>query len=335
MAYITTDNLTVIMAEMTDYCNAACPLCQRYDWNLNLSETVNKNHTTLQFVKERIGNNIIAQLDKWMCQGTYGDATMNPETVEIFSYLREVNPNIKIEMWSNGGARDAQFWQRMAELKVNVIFGIDGLEDTNHLYRRNVKWAHLIRNVKSFIDNGGKATWSFLIFKHNQHQVQTAKQLSKEIGFTHFESNFSERWQDFNSAGEYRDIETITVDDYKLEKPEQPKDFIKHTGDVVLSKNTMNQEKDDFLSKKIQCDSCLPKKKQIYLRANGYVSPCCFLGDVEVNEPKNIINDYKQINLNYTSLQEILDGEFFFDLYQGINGSEKRLRGCYNMCGVD
>ena len=55
MAYITTDNLTVIMAEMTDYCNAACPLCQRYDWNLNLSETVNKNHTTLQFVKERIG----------------------------------------------------------------------------------------------------------------------------------------------------------------------------------------------------------------------------------------------------------------------------------------
>ena len=43
MAYITTDNLTVIMAEMTDYCNAACPLCQRYDWNLNLSETVNKS----------------------------------------------------------------------------------------------------------------------------------------------------------------------------------------------------------------------------------------------------------------------------------------------------
>ena len=29
------------------------------------------------------------------------------------------------------------------------------------------------------------------------------------------------------------------------------------------------------------------------------------------------------------------DGEFFFDLYQGINGSEKRLRSCYNMCGVN
>ena len=99
-----------------------------------MSETVNKYHTTLQFVKERIGNNIIAQLDKWMCQGTYGDATMNPETVQIFSYLREVNPNIRIEMWTNGGARDIEFWKRMAKLKVNVIFGIDGLEDTNHIY---------------------------------------------------------------------------------------------------------------------------------------------------------------------------------------------------------
>ena len=29
MPYITTNNLTHIMAEMTDYCNAACPMCNR------------------------------------------------------------------------------------------------------------------------------------------------------------------------------------------------------------------------------------------------------------------------------------------------------------------
>ena len=51
-----------------------------------------------------------------------------------------MNPNIKIEMWTNGGARDTVFWKRMAQLKVHVIFGIDGLEDTNHLYRKNAKW---------------------------------------------------------------------------------------------------------------------------------------------------------------------------------------------------
>ena len=89
MSYITTDNLTNIMAEMTDYCNAACPMCNRFDWGLNLIKGVNAHHTTLEFVKQRIGDEIISRLEGWTCQGTYGDASMNPETIDIFKYLRE------------------------------------------------------------------------------------------------------------------------------------------------------------------------------------------------------------------------------------------------------
>ena len=86
MSYITIDNLTNIMAEMTDYCNAACPMCNRYDWDLNLVNGItNKHHTTLEFVKLKIGDKIISKLERWFCQGTYGDALMNPETVEIFT----------------------------------------------------------------------------------------------------------------------------------------------------------------------------------------------------------------------------------------------------------
>ena len=62
MSYITTDNLTNIMAEMTDYCNAACPMCNRFDWGLNLIKGVNAHHTTLEFVKQRIGDEIISRL---------------------------------------------------------------------------------------------------------------------------------------------------------------------------------------------------------------------------------------------------------------------------------
>ena len=88
MPYITIDNLTSIMAEMSDYCNAACPMCNRYDWNLNLiKEITNTHHTTLDFVKQRIGEEVISKLEGWVCQGTYGDALMNPETIDIFKYL--------------------------------------------------------------------------------------------------------------------------------------------------------------------------------------------------------------------------------------------------------
>ena len=51
------------MAEMSDYCNAACPMCNRYDWDLNLVKGVtNQNHTTLEFVKEN--PNIFSDIKK-------------------------------------------------------------------------------------------------------------------------------------------------------------------------------------------------------------------------------------------------------------------------------
>jgi len=337
MSYITTDNLTNIMAEMTDYCNAACPMCNRFDWDLNLVKGVtNAHHTTLEFVKEKIGVEIISRLKGWICQGTYGDAVMNPETLEIFKYLKEVNPTIGITMITNGGARNTDFWKTLAGLKVGVTFSIDGLEDTNHLYRRNVKWDRLMKNVNAFIGSGGSASWNFLVFKHNQNQIEDAEQLSKELGFKNFEYAFSERWQDFNSEGEYRDITSLKVDDYVIEKPEeQKKNFIKYGDDLTLSKNVFQTEdKNNFFTRKISCWACQPTKHEIYLRANGYVSPCCILGDVERNEPKQLIKDYKKINLHHTDLRTILEGEFFRDISDGINGGEKRLRGCYHACGV-
>ena len=337
MSYITTHNLTNIMAEMTDYCNAACPMCNRFDWDLNLVKGVtNAHHTTLAFVKEKISKEIISRLKGWVCQGTYGDASMNPETVDIFKYLKEINPNIGITMFTNGGARNTDFWKSMAELGVRITFGIDGLEDTNHLYRRNVKWKNLMDNVKTYIGNGGKAVWDMLVFKHNQHQIKDCKQLSIDMGFVSFTNTFSERWMDFNSQGDYRDITSLKVDDYIIEKPDgQQKDFIKDdygvkNKDVFV---TQEPEEKEFFSKKINCLSCQPHRREIYIRANGYVSPCCILGDVERNEPRKIVTDYKKINLHHTDLEDILQGDFFKDLASGIAGGQKRLQGCYHSCG--
>ncbi len=261
---------------------------------------------------------------------------MNPEAIEIFSYLKKINPTIRILLNTNGGARNVDFWKALADLKIRVVFSIDGLEDTNHLYRRNVKWQNLMNNVNAFIKNGGNAIWELLIFKHNQHQIEEAKKLSKELGFVSFNYSFSERWQDFNSEGEYRNITQIQVDNYIIAKPENQSDnFIKIQNNIALSKNQyQNDKQNNFFLKKIRCWACNENKKEIYLRANGYVSPCCILGDVERNEPKNIINDYKKINLHYTDLQTILEGDFFKDISDGINGGKKRLQGCYHSCGV-
>ena len=108
-------------------------------------------------------------------------------------------------------------------------------------------------NVKTFISNGGRATWEYLVFKHNQHQTSQAEALSKRMGFENFRHFFSERWQDFDAHGNYRDIKKLKVDDYIIEKPEdQPEDFVAEGEGHNLAKNVFTKPKiDDFFTKKI------------------------------------------------------------------------------------
>ena len=69
---------------------------------------------------------------------------------------------------------------------VQTWFGIDGLEDTNHIYRRGVKWERLQNNFREYIKAGGNAGWQFIVFPWNVHQIEEARQRSLDEGFTAF-----------------------------------------------------------------------------------------------------------------------------------------------------
>ena len=92
-------------------------------------------------------------------------------------------------MNTNAGARDETWWAKLAEIFGRmgaVIFSVDGLADTNHLYRQGVSWKAVERSMDAFIEAGGRARWDFLVFEHNQHQVEEAEELSKQKGFERF-----------------------------------------------------------------------------------------------------------------------------------------------------
>jgi len=59
------------------------------------------------------------------------------------------------------------------------------------------------------------------------------------------------------------------------------------------------------------------------------------LGDPRIHEAKKLIKDYHKINLNDSTLEEILNGEFFRELEKGIAGGESRLQTCYSSCKVN
>ena len=328
--YINIGNLNTINAELSNYCNSACPMCPRFDFDLNLiKEITNNSHTSLEVIKNKIGSKVLANIKMFYSCGVLGDGAMNPECVDIYDYVKTSGAS-NTSLYTNGGARNTDFWKALAQTKTHVVFAIDGLEGTNHLYRRNVKWDKLIDNVQAFISAGGKADWDFLVFKHNKHQIEQAEALSKKLGFKKFNKKDTTRWDDFDSDGNWIQRESIQIGDYALEKVERDTEA---PGLGVTQKFKIN---DTFSTRKIDCWSYHNNKSEIYLAANGDVSPCCWLGDLKIHESKNIIKDYTAININHNTLEDILDGEFFKELARGIKGEQDayRLQTCYHTCGV-
>ena len=331
-SYINIGNLKTINAELSNYCNAACPMCPRYDFDLQLIKTItNNSHTTLDSFKTNIGPEVLSGLKRFYSCGVLGDGTMNPECLHIYEYVKQCG-GAYLSINTNGGARTKEFWHDLGKLGVNVTFSIDGLHDTNHLYRRNVKWDRLITNVQSYIQAGGNAKWDFLVFKHNQHQLEEAEQLSKKLGFKVFQKKWTTRWDDFDSDGNWMEREAVEVDDYKLEKVTPQ---INSQTYSTAQKSPIST--DSFATRKINCFSFHNSNSEIYIAANGDVSPCCWLGDLKQHEAKNIIDDYNKININHAKLSDILEGTFFNKLSDGIQGKADayRLQTCYHTCGVN
>ena len=56
-----------------------------------------------------------------------------------------------------------------------------------HLYRQNVVWENVERNMRAFIDVRGRARWDYIIFGHNEHQVEEAEALAESWGVERFQ----------------------------------------------------------------------------------------------------------------------------------------------------
>ena len=128
-----------------------------------------------------------------LINGNYGDIIMHSDPKSIINVF--LKRGLTVDINTNGGALGSEFWKWLGEQpNVTVRFGIDGLSDTHHLYRRNTNFSKVIQNAKTFIDAGGNARWVMTLFKHNAHQVQECEELAKTLGFSQFFSRESMRF---------------------------------------------------------------------------------------------------------------------------------------------
>ena len=350
------NEIKTIHLEITAACNASCPMCAR---NINGGEVnpqLPQTELSLADIKRIFDPKFVTQLDRvYMC-GNYGDPVAARDTLETFTYFRTYNPNIHLSMHTNGSAKRPEWWAELARIigrKGHVVFSLDGLEDTNHLYRQGTVWSKIMENAKTYINAGGRARWDYIVFAHNEHQVEAAEALSKQMGFERFQFKKSARFfsmasgvtKEMHQAANRKGMATTllqaptnpkyrngALDELaKIAKSEAEIKFLpSRANDIpVLAAQKFHSDPDKKKPMEKYWDEVpikckVAEEKSLYVSAEGIVQPCCWTAGqmyVWYWTPKggqiwNLIDQIGKDNLNATKvpLRDIIDGLYFQDL---------------------
>jgi hypothetical protein len=346
--------------EITSYCNAACPQCPRNINGQGINPFMPLTHLPRSVIDNAFNKDLCGRLRQVFFCGSYGDPVMHPDFLNILRDFRKKNSKLWLYIHTNGAAHDSEYWAEIAGIMNGygqIDFGIDGLEDTLHLYRKNCDYHSVIENAQSYIAAGGRAQWNFIVFKHNQHQVEEVQKraaamkfyncLIRKTGrfFNHANVTEMSSWPVLNKQG---------VPEYFLEPPTD--DRYRNRSMIYLPdlKKEYQDLQDYFATTEIRCDALIGKK--VTINAEGTVLPCNFFNHnlydarfySEVlpganklssvngqNQVRAFLENYGLDNLNIKnhSLKTIFANKFWTDLTASWS-NKNRLFECAMTCGT-
>lgn len=332
--------LKSIHLEITNRCQASCPMCARNIRGGIENPNLVYSDWTLEDYKNILNDEVLNQVEDIYFCGNYGDPVINNELPAFCEYTKNINPNIKIRIHTNGSIRNTLWWRNIVNKLPDdhtVIFGIDGVDESTHQkYRVGTDYSKIIDNATAFIQSGGNAEWVFIRFQHNQQQVEAARQLAKKLGFAKFTVKNTSRFL----IAPYLDVQDKKGNVvYQIKPPtDMPLQFI--------DKSILSSYKEIVDDSTIDCK--VLKDKEVYIDAHKDLYPCCWLASVPyAYETEDITGMIKQemkqqnldmikklgnINLLKASLREIIDSDQYqkiWNEYWTVN----KLIMCARTCG--
>ncbi|WP_432832876.1 radical SAM protein [Dactylosporangium sp. CA-092794] len=280
------DEIRHVHIEPSTRCNAACPMCPR-NMNGATSPGLRLTDLSIEDIRRLLDAEFLGRLVGVDFCGAYGEPVLAPDILKIVEYVRRGGPACRMVLYTNGGIHRPPWWTRLAQAlgrPARVVFGIDGIGEVNGVYRRNVRFDQVIANARAFIEAGGEAQWDFLIFRHNEHQIEQARAFSQELGFVEFQPKKSGRF--VRAAMEYvpeldgaPDTDRFPIHSHRgqvIGLLEPPSDLALRNGSAVAVELLRHsaQGLDRMLDTTV-IDCRVKGERSIYLGAQGYVFPCC------------------------------------------------------------
>ncbi|MEM8793724.1 MAG: radical SAM protein [Pseudomonadota bacterium] len=320
--------------ELTDKCNARCPMCPRtnhLDHCRPNRDVVHNVELSLADFQEHFTPAFCARTEKVIFGGAYGDPLAAPELLEIVEHL--TGHGVGVAIATNGSLRKPEWWARMgramARTPSTLELHIDGLEDTTHLYRIGTSYEKIVENAEAYIATGARAEWHFILFGHNEHQVEEAHARSRALGFDGFTLIDSIR---FGPKGEFHFQKPDGAEGKYWEPERKAADFrLAEDGSLTIAPPE-EADRAPELTDGIDCKSA--RRNSPYISAHGIVSACCWMtGSAEefaFHAENGLMKD--RFSIRKRPLAEIMADEPFASLYADAWEAD-RLTTCQIKCG--
>lgn len=247
-------DLKWLHVEASSHCNAWCPACTRNNHGFGLSADLIEQ----DLIPEKLEAILLhfPNLEGIQLCGNFGDPVASKFIVDLVKISKRYVK--KIQIHTNGSLRSVDWWSSFAKelhnIQHDVWFGIDGLAGVHEIYRQGTSFDKIIDNAKSFINAGGYATWQFIPYQHNEHQIAACMKMCYNLKFKKFHLARLYRQQTearhWKSGEKFNLLPPTKVSNLIRMKPKQNR---------VLEENCMHLS--------------MPS---VYVSASGGISKCCY-----------------------------------------------------------
>ena len=164
-------------------CNLKCPLCPT-----GLGEPgVKRGFLTFDLFKsifDQLKDNLsVINLFNW------GEPLLNKDLIKIIKYVKSEKRLIVVTTSTNLNLRDRILLEELIKTGIDkIIVSCDGArQETYEKYRVGGNFDLVIENLRFLVaknrELGNKTNiiWNFLVFKHNEHEVEVARKIASDI----------------------------------------------------------------------------------------------------------------------------------------------------------
>jgi MoaA/NifB/PqqE/SkfB family radical SAM enzyme len=284
-------------------------MCSRFTADGFVQPELNELDLTGEVFYKLFTKDFTSQLEHVYFSGVYGDPCLNKLLPEFVNYLMD-NGCKSVSIDTNGGYRSEEWWAKLARKDVLINFALDGTDnETLDKYRIGVVYDKVYANMKAYIEAGGNAQWNFIVFKHNEHQVDIAKQLALDMG-AKFRLKVTQKFRG-------RKNHKVMIDgelQHTLEPPDQESFRHPNIGTIDHIPISIFKFKDysrlsHLNGNKVTCK--IQQRQEVYLTSIGLLLPCCYLATYTHDSPGSAqftsLYNLEKFDLKLLSVVEILE----------------------------